>query len=69
MQDRIHNSWVDPRKFDSDEKYLYATKTAWAFADASEQILALIENMVVEAEALTKKEKGEIINKLREATI
>jgi len=48
---------------------LYATKTAWAFADASEQILALIENMVVEAEALTKKEKGEIINKLREATI
>ena len=69
LEDRIHNSWVDPRSFESDEKYLYAMKTAWAFAQASEQILAFTTNMIEEAEALTKKEKGEAKDKLRESTI
>jgi len=44
-------------------------KTAWAFAQASEQILAFTTNMIEEAEALTKKEKGEAKDKLRESTI
>jgi len=42
-------------------------KTAWAFAQAGEEILAFTEKMVEEAEALTKKEKGLIKDKLREA--
>lgn len=67
LQDRIRNSWVDPRSFKSDEEYAYAMKTAWAFAQASEEILAFIQKNIEEAEGLTKKESGEIINKLRES--
>jgi hypothetical protein len=67
LEDKIHNSWVDPRSFKNDEEYLYAVKTAWAFANAGEQILSFIERMVEEAEELTKKEKGEKKDKLREA--
>ena len=44
-------------------------KTAWAFAQASEQILAFTAKMIEEAEAITKKEKGELVDKLRESTI
>ena len=42
-------------------------KTAWAWASAGEEILAFVEQMVEEAEALTKKEKGLNIDKLRES--
>lgn len=66
LEDKIHNSWVDPRSFKNDEEYVYAMKTAWSFAQAGEEILAFTEKMIEEAEALTKKEKGEIKDKLRE---
>jgi len=42
-------------------------KTAWAFARASEEIISFTQQMVEEAEAITKKEKGETKDKLREA--
>ncbi len=44
-------------------------KTAWAWAQAGEEIIAFTEKMIEEAEALTKKEKGLNIDKLRESTI
>jgi len=69
LQDKIRNSWVDPRSFKDDVEYAYAMKTAWAWAKASEEILAFTEKMVEEAEALTKKEKGLLIDKLRESTL
>ena len=60
---------MDPRSFKDDNEYAYAMKTAWAWARSSEEIIAFTEKMVEEAEALTKKEKGEGIDKLRESTI
>ena len=58
---------MDPRKVQSDKELLYEYKVAWAFAQAAEEILQFVDKMLEEAEALTKKEKGEIKDKLREA--
>lgn len=58
---------VDPRKFKSDEEYLFAQKIAWATGQAYSELLDLIENRVKEAEFLTEKEQGKHIDKLAEA--
>lgn len=58
---------VDPRKFNSDQEYLFAQKTAWATGQAYSELLDLIENSVKEAEFLTEKEQGKHIDKLSEA--
>jgi len=50
---------VDPRQFKSDEEYIYAEKTAWAFADAAQQILGIVDGAGKTANALRAKEKGE----------
>lgn len=65
LEDKINHSWVDPIDAGSDTKLLYQYKTAWAFAKAASEILAFIEKMKLEEEGLTKKEKDEIIDKLR----
>jgi hypothetical protein len=40
-------------------------KTAWAYAKSAEDILAFVEKMAEQAEYYTKKEKGELKDKLR----
>jgi len=45
----------------------YAYRTSWAFAQAAEEILAFIERLPQDAEAITKKEKNETIDKVRES--
>lgn len=60
------SSLVDPRSFKSDEEYLYAQKVAWAHSSAANEILEAIDQDIETAIALTKKEKGEIKDKLRE---
>jgi len=67
LESKIHNSWVSPVKFKNDKEYSYANRTAWAFAEASQQVLSLMDNMVEEAEAMSKKEKGLVKDKLKEA--
>lgn len=67
LEDKIKHSWVDPRKAKSDKDLLYQYKTAWAFAQAAEEILSFVQKLQEEAEHLTKKEKGELVDKLREA--
>lgn len=66
LQDKIRNSWVDPRQFKTDADLGYAYRTSWAWAQAAEGILRWMESRVEEAEALTKKEQGEIKNMLKE---
>lgn len=58
---------VDPRKFKSDEEYLFAQKIAWATGQAYSELLDMIENKVKEAEFLTDKEQGKHIDRLSEA--
>lgn len=58
---------VDPRKFKSDEEYLYAQKIAWATGQAYSELLDVIENRVKDAEFLIEKEQGKHIDKLAEA--
>lgn len=58
---------MDPRSFKDDTEYAFASKTAWAWAQAGEGIIEFVEKMIEESEALTRKEKGENINKLRKA--
>jgi hypothetical protein len=66
LEDKIHNSWVDPRSFKNDEEYAYANKTAWAFASCAQQIIDYVNTNIEQAEMLSKKEKGQMIDKLRE---
>ena len=58
---------MDPRAFKSEDEFLRAYNVAWGFAQAAEQILAFVSKNIEEAEAITKKEKGEVKNVLREA--
>lgn len=67
LQDKINHSWLDPRKVKDDETLLYEYKVAWAFAQAAQEILDYIQKGIEEAEYLTKKERGEIKDSLREA--
>lgn len=67
LEDKINHSWVDPRSAESDEDLLYRYKVAWAFAQAAEQILAFLDQMVEQEKGLTAKEKGEVVNKLKES--
>jgi hypothetical protein len=64
--DKINHSWVDPKQFKKDEDFMRAYNVAWAFAEASQQILQFVDNMIEEAESLTKKERGELKNKWKE---
>lgn len=56
---------VDPRKFKSDEEYLYAQKIAWAYGQAFTDLLNLIDNKVTEAQFLTEKEQGKLEDKMK----
>ncbi len=67
MEQAIKSAVVDPRKFKSDNEYLFAQKIAWASGQAYSELLDLIENKVKEAEFLTEKEQGKHIDKLAEA--
>lgn len=67
MELQIKSAVVDPRKFNSDEEYLFAQKIAWATGQAYNELLDMIENKVKEAEFLTEKEQGKHIDKLAEA--
>lgn len=66
MELAARSSLVDPRSFKSDEEYLYAQKVAWANASSANEILTAIEQDIETSEMLTKKEKGELKDKLRE---
>lgn len=65
LQSKISHSWVDPRKVTNDKDLLYQYKTAWAFAQAAEEILAFVQEAEETGEKLLKKQKGEEVDKLR----
>jgi hypothetical protein len=58
---------VDPRSFKDQDEFVGAYKTAWALAQACDQIIGLTEKLIQESEGLTKKERGEVKDLLREA--
>lgn len=66
LEDKIKHSWVDPRSFNTNEEFIRAYNVAWGFSQAADQILGFIDQMIEEAEGLTKKEQGEIKDKLKE---
>ena len=65
LQSKISHSWVDPRKVKNDKDLLYQYKTAWAFAQAAEEILAFVQEAEETGAKLIKKQKGEEVDKLR----
>ena len=67
LQSQIKSAVVDPRRFQSDEQYIFAQKTAWAYGQHASDILDMIDNKVTEAEFLTEKEQGKHRDKLAEA--
>ena len=58
---------VDPRKFKSDEEYLYAQKIAWAYGQFAADFLGILEQKKQEAEVLVKKQSEKNVDKLAEA--
>lgn len=67
LEQQIKSAVVDPRKFKSDDEYLFAQKVAWASGQACSELLELIDNKVSEATFLTEKEQGKHTDKLAEA--
>lgn len=67
MEQTISKALVDPRRFKNDEEYIYAQKVAWAYGQHASDHLAMLDQMMEDAEALVKKEKGEIPDKLADA--
>lgn len=63
LEGKIKTSFIDPRKFKSDEDYSFACKVAWGWAQASDEILRFIDEAKDRAEYLKKKERGEIVDK------
>jgi hypothetical protein len=55
---------VDPRSFKNDEEYSFAMKTAWAYAKAADELIEFVNKNIEEFEELSKKEKGEIPDKM-----
>jgi Xaa-Pro aminopeptidase len=54
----VQSAVVDPRKFKTDDEYLYAQKTAWAGGQNINELFAWIDEKVSEAEFLSEKEQG-----------
>lgn len=67
LEQQVRSAVVDPRKFTSDEEYMFAQKTAWAYGQHANDILDLIDNRVKEAQFLNEKEEGKLTDKLQEA--
>ena len=67
LEGKIKSAVVDPRKFKDEAEYIFAQKTAWAYGQAYSDLLNILDLMQEEAEGLTKKEKGENVDKLAEA--
>ena len=67
LRNKISHSWVDPRSFKSQDDFVRAYNVSWGFAQSAQEILSFVENMVEQSEGLTKKEKDEVIDKLRES--
>lgn len=67
LEQTIKQALVDPRKFKSDAEYIYAQKIAWAYGQHASDLLAILDQMQEDAEALVKKENGEVVNKLAES--
>lgn len=67
LEAQVKSAVVDPRKFKSDEEYLYAQKIAWAYGQAYSDLLIQIDAKAADCEYLTEKEEGKIKDKLREA--
>ncbi len=65
MEQAVKSALVDPRKFDDSEKYSFAQRTAWAGAQNVTELLNWIDGKVQEAEFLTEKEQGKLVDKVR----
>lgn len=57
--DRLNHTWIDPRGLKKEE-WEWAELNAYHSADVAKQLLDDIESLVVQAEYLRKKERGEI---------
>lgn len=66
LENKIKNSWPDPREFKNNEGFLYAYNVMRGFAQAANEILDFVKQMQNQASYLRKKEKGEIKDKFRE---
>ena len=64
---QVNSALVDPRKFKTDQEYAYAQKVAWAKGQFVTDLLNWIDSKVSEAQALSDKEQGKIIDKVRES--
>ena len=68
LDSRIKSSFIDPRKFKTDEEYIFACKVGWGWAQAASEVLEFIEVSEKNVEFLKKKGKGELEDKFRDVT-
>lgn len=67
LQSNLVNKWFDPRDAKDAEKFFYKYSAAFGMAKGSQEILDWVEQRISEHDELLKKERGEKIDKLREA--
>lgn len=65
LESRIKNSWLDPRKAKDEKDLSFQYTVAWALAQATTELVGLIEEYVSAADYLEKKDRGEIVDKFK----
>ena len=60
LRNRAYHSWVDPRNFTAQDGWVWAELNMFHSADVARQILEDVDNAILDAEYIRKKERGEI---------
>jgi hypothetical protein len=63
LEQKIKNSWLDPRLCKSKEELAYQYTIAWGSAKAAEEILEFVDTMRDTQQALVAKAQGKVIDK------
>ncbi len=65
LEEKIKNSWLDPRKASSKEDFWYQYVTAWGLAQACDELVKEIDQMIETGKFLERKRKGETDNNFK----
>lgn len=65
LEDKITNSWPDPKGFKSNEEFVYAYNIAHGWAEAANGVIAFVKQKQDQVTYLRKKKAGEITDKFK----
>ena len=63
LEDKLNQSFPDPAQFKSEGAFVYAAKVASVYKKVVAELLMYVSSSKETVEHLTKKEKGELVDK------